>query len=145
MLKKKKSKYVLTIIKEGKLLLSISSGTILRYLKVEGKCVKKTKKGFLSYINIFKKVFFRFLGSKFRKIVHLNFFDFYLLYFFKKLNFLFEKADKVLLNLNVNNTSKYFKKIRGIKKRIVKKRIKLFLKDWRSISGKQVKMLKNKN
>ena len=144
-LKRKKSSYILTILKKGKLVLSITSGTILKYLKIENKCMKRTKKGFLSYMNIFKKSFFRFNGSTLNKTVHVNFFNFYLLYFFKKFKFLFLKNTKVMLNLNVDNTNKYFKKIRGIKKRIVKRKIKLYLKDWSTITTKKNYLNKFKN
>ena len=141
-LNKVKSSYTLTVIYKSRLILSISLGTILKYLSITTKSVKRSKKGFLTFLNIFKNIFLRFKLVKANKLLHLNFFDFYLLFFFKKLNFIFYNNIKLLINLNVNTNYKYFKKIRGIKKRITKKKLNFFLKDWTLINNKKLSVSK---
>ncbi len=134
-LKKKKNAFILSILQDGKLTISTSLGSILRFLKVGGKSAKRSKKGFLVFLNTFKKLFTNYRQQLFMRNIFINFFDFYLLLFFKKLRFLFNSGNRLILNLNLKTQTKYFKKTRGIKRRITKNKIKMFLSDWKLIKA----------
>ncbi len=138
LLNKKKSSFIFTLLFNKKLLISISIGTMLKFLKVDSRSIKKTKKGFLAYVSLVKKIFLKFSNKHYAKNVFINFFDFYLLYFYKKFKFIFEKKARVFFNLNLNTKQKYFKKVKGIKKRLLKKKLKIFLQDWKILKNNKV-------
>lgn len=133
--KKKKKSYILSIFLKKGLLITITIGSVLKYFKIVSKFQKKTKKGFLIFLNIFKKFFLKFKPKFFYKNVVINFYNFYLIFFWKKFKFLFEKRQnsKIFFNFNTNTTLTRVKKNKGIKKRLNKKYLNKFLLNWSSI------------
>lgn len=126
-LKKKRKSYVMFSYFNSKLILSTSLGTALRHLKLMRKNLKRQRKGFQAFISTFKRVYLKFKPA-YDKSVFIDFFNFYLVFFWKRLSALFEsRRAKLLFNLNTHNDLLRIKRPKGVKKRIIKKAFKTFL------------------
>ena len=144
--KKKKKSYILSSYFNTKLFLSTSIGCILKYFRIKQKFIKHQKKGFLLFMNAFKKIFFKFKYKYFNKSIFINFFNFYLIFFWKKFKFLINKQKQIKLFFNFNTHSSliHIKKAKGIKRRATKKNFKNFLTDWGLINFERSQDLKFK-
>ena len=111
------------------MILSISLGSILRFFRIQEKWLKKSKKGFILYLNIAKKFVNKYKNLEFLKSFFINFIDSYLIYFFTRLTFIFKHKIKLFFNFNTFNKQKKIKKLKSIKKRIFKKKMEIFFKD----------------
>lgn len=137
-LKKKLKSYFFLFFKENRMVLSISLGSILRFFRLQEKWLKKSKKGFVLYLNTVKKFVTRYRRLVFSRSVFINFVDSNLIYFLTRLSFLFKNRIKLFLNFNTFNKTKKCKKLKSIKKRILKKKMEVFLKDWKLINRSKV-------
>lgn len=120
-LNKKKWHYSLSLIKDGKTVFYFSLGSILKFLNITLKSLRRSKKGFLTLLNVFSSVLKKY--KKNNPNIFINFFDNKLIFFKKKFNRYFFKNFlffRVLSTTNFNN----FKKSKSIKRRLTKKFIK---------------------
>ena len=96
-------------------------GSVLKFLNISLKSLRRSKKGFLILLNVFFSIFKKF--KKYNPNIFINFFDHKLVFLKKKFNkYLF----KNFLFFRVLNTSNFnnFKKSKSIKRRLTKKFIK---------------------
>jgi len=96
-------------------------GSILKLLKITTKSLRRSKKGFLIFINVFFNIFKKL--PKTSLSLFFNFFDYKLILFKKKF---FKLNFNNLLIFKVYNfiNKSLFKKSRSIKRRLTKKFIK---------------------
>ncbi len=143
-LKKKKTSYILSSFFQKNMIISITLGCILKFFWIEKKSMKRKKKSFLLYINIFINFLKNFKKKNLERIIFINFFNFYLIFFWKKFKFLLKKDVKLFLNFNTHKKI-LIKKTKSIKKRLTKKNLKIFLSDWNSIKFNKIKELRYKS
>lgn len=118
---KKKWHYNFNFISANKTLFFFTLGGIIRYLKLEKKCLRRSKKGFLIYLNVILSILKRF-PSKGLTIL-LNFFDNKTFFFKKRLN-KYEFSSTLLIKIPFANYNSSFKKHKSIKRRLTKKFLK---------------------
>lgn len=124
-LNKKKNHYYMNAIKNNELSFNVSLGTMLVYFEIEKKCLRRSNKGFIIFMNTFKQFFKK---NNYENInILVNFIDqnfiIFKKYFFRniKLNGLF------FFNFNVPFHTIKFKKHKNIKKRLKKKFLKKYV------------------
>ena len=104
----------------NKAVFSFSIGILVKYLKLTQKSLRRSKKGFLLYLNFIFNVFKKFNFTN--TITIINFFDNKLIYFKKRFNnshFNKYYFIKIKYNCILN-----FKKHKSIKRRLTKKFLK---------------------
>ena len=128
-IKKKKIYYYVYLILNNKIVLMTSLGIILRYLGLQTKSLKKSRKAFNILITILEKIYFNFLGKPFYKTFIIDFLDKNIFHSHDKIFKLIKKSYFFLINLGTNFGKSGFKKYKSIKKRFRKKNLIKFLTD----------------
>ena len=118
---KKKWHYNFNLLKNNKTLFFFTLGSILKYLKIETKSLRRSKKGFLIYLNVIFNILKRF--AKHRITVLLNFFDNKTFFFRSRLNKYYFSRN-LLIKMPFSSYNSKFKKHKSIKRRLTKKFIK---------------------
>lgn len=120
-LNKKKWHYSFSLIKNGSTVFYFSLGSILKFLNITLKSLRRSKKGFLILLNVFFSIFKKY--KKHEPSIFINFFDHKLVFLKKKFNKYFFKNFLFFRVLNTSNFNN-FKKSKSIKRRLTKKFIK---------------------
>jgi len=121
---KRKNHYRMSVIKNNELMFNISIGTMLVFFNLTRKYLRRSRKGFLIFINVFKEFFKQNNNNNINILI--NFIDQNLIIF--KKNFLTSiKLDGLFIfNFNIPFSFIKYKKYKHIKKRLKKKIFKEF-------------------
>ena len=115
---KHKWHYSFNFLKNFKTITFFSLGSILKYLNIDEKCLRRTKKGFLIYLNIIFNVFKKL--NIFQLNILINFFDSKLIYFKKRFS-KYTNLEMFFNKVSFFNFNFKFKKHKSIKRRLTKK------------------------
>ena len=123
-LNKKKNHYYLSVIKNEKLFSYITVGTMLKFFNFFKKSLRRSKKGFTTFMNCFKRFFKKYNFENINIIVNFVDYNFIVFrkYFFKDIflnNFFF-------FNFNISYSKFKYKKYKNIKRRLKKKFFKKY-------------------
>lgn len=121
MFNRSKWHYSFSLLNNSKTVFFFSLGTLLKYLKIDLKSLRRSKKGFLILLNIFLTTLKKFIQQNVS--VFFNFFDHKLIFFKKKINQI-NFNNYLLFKISNFNNNINFKKSKSIKKRLTKKFVK---------------------